>query len=92
MSGEPLPPMSARVSAWAVYHQFETKDDEFIFIGVTSDKQWPRFCEAFGLEKIGFTTNVWRPTTPAWRRRTGCLPDLRARVKRLDPGGGGSAL
>ena len=44
---EPVPPMPARVSAWAVYHQFDTKDDQRVFVGVTSDKQWCRFCEAF---------------------------------------------
>ncbi|NUM43773.1 MAG: CoA transferase [Anaerolineales bacterium] len=53
MSGEPVPPMPARVSAWAVYHQFETADGARVFIGVTSDAQWGRFCEAFEKE-------VWR--------------------------------
>ncbi len=82
MSGEPLPPMSARVSAWAVYHQFETKDDQLIFIGVTSDKQWPRFCEAFGREDLlhdeRLATNNDRVAAQDW-----LLPDLRARVKGL---------
>ena len=82
MSGEPLPPMSARVSAWAIYHQFETKDDQLIFIGVTSDKQWPRFCEAFGLEDWlhdeRLATNNDRVAAQDW-----LLPDLRAMVKGL---------
>ena len=47
VSGEPVPPMPARVSAWAIYHQFETSDNQRVFVGVTSDKQWHRFCEAF---------------------------------------------
>ncbi|MEJ5225881.1 MAG: CaiB/BaiF CoA-transferase family protein, partial [Anaerolineales bacterium] len=47
VSGEPVPPMPARVSAWAIYHQFETRDGARVFIGVTSDKQWARFCEVF---------------------------------------------
>ncbi len=50
MSGEPVPPMPARVSAWAVYHQFETADGGRVFIGVTSDAQWGRFCETFEQE------------------------------------------
>lgn len=45
---EPVPPMPARVSAWAVYRTFQTSDNELVFIGVTSDKQWVRFCEVFG--------------------------------------------
>ncbi|MEJ2288498.1 MAG: CaiB/BaiF CoA-transferase family protein, partial [Deinococcales bacterium] len=38
-SGEPVPPMPERVSAWAVYQQFTTADGAIVFIGVTSDKQ-----------------------------------------------------
>ena len=47
VSGQPVPPMPARVSAWGVYHQFDVLDGERVFVGVTSDKQWLRFCEAF---------------------------------------------
>jgi crotonobetainyl-CoA:carnitine CoA-transferase CaiB-like acyl-CoA transferase len=47
---EPVPPMPARVSAWAIYKIFKTADDELVFIGVTSDKQWTRFCEQFELQ------------------------------------------
>ncbi|MCB0032402.1 MAG: CoA transferase [Anaerolineales bacterium] len=49
-SEEAVPPMPARVSAWAIYHQFETADEQRVFVGVTSDKQWVRFCEVFGCE------------------------------------------
>ena len=44
---EPVPPMAARVSPWAIYRQFNTEDGELVFIGVTSDKHWERFCLAF---------------------------------------------
>lgn len=44
---EPIPPMPARVSAWAVYEIFESSDSTQIFIGITSDAQWQRFCAAF---------------------------------------------
>jgi len=47
VSKEPIPPMPARVSAWAIYHQFETADNQRVFIGVTSDKQWEKFCQVF---------------------------------------------
>jgi len=47
VSKEPVPPMPARVSAWAIYHQFETSDNQRVFIGVTSDKQWEKFCQVF---------------------------------------------
>ena len=48
-TGEAPPPMSVRVSAWAVYDIFETKNQEQIFIGVVSDSQWKSFCQSFGL-------------------------------------------
>ena len=50
MSGEPVPPMPARVSAWGIYHQFEVAEGGRVFIGVTSDNQWARFCTAFDRE------------------------------------------
>jgi crotonobetainyl-CoA:carnitine CoA-transferase CaiB-like acyl-CoA transferase len=50
--GEPAAPMPARVSAWAIYQIFETKDDDQVFIGIVSDKQWRLFCEAFGFDDL----------------------------------------
>ena len=49
VTGKPAPPMSQRISAWAVYDIFETADSDQVFIGVVSDTQWRKFCEAFGL-------------------------------------------
>ncbi len=48
LTGEPVPPMPARVSAWSVYKLFDTRDGEKVFIGIISEKHWQRFCEAFG--------------------------------------------
>jgi crotonobetainyl-CoA:carnitine CoA-transferase CaiB-like acyl-CoA transferase len=50
--GEPAAPMPARVSAWAIYQIFETKDHDQVFVGIVSDKQWHLFCEAFGLDEL----------------------------------------
>lgn len=49
VTGKPAQPMPARISAWAVYDRFDTKDGEQVFVGVVSDTQWRKFCEAFGL-------------------------------------------
>lgn len=49
ITGEPPPPMPEGEMPWGIYDLFDTKDGEMIFIGVTSDQQWQRFCEAFGL-------------------------------------------
>src|SRR6202021_3163770 len=42
-------PMPARRGAWAIYEVFNTAGDGQLFIGVTSDQQWSRFVEEFGL-------------------------------------------
>src|ERR1700704_4129696 len=47
INGTPPPPMPERVSSWAVYETFATSDGQQIFIGITSDGQWKRFCEVF---------------------------------------------
>jgi len=50
--GEPAAPMPARESAWAIYQIFETKDDDQVFVGIVSDKQWHLFCDAFELGEL----------------------------------------
>jgi len=47
ITGEPAPPMPARVSAWAVYELFETTEGGRVFIGITSDHHWESFCQEF---------------------------------------------
>ncbi len=44
-------PMPARRGAWAVYEVFKTAAGGQLFIGVTSDQQWTRFVEEFGLQE-----------------------------------------
>ena len=76
ISGQPLPPMPARISAWGIYHQFVTADAHRVFIGVTSDQQWVRFCHAFGqaawLEDERIATNNGRVAEQSW-----LLPQIR---------------
>ena len=52
ITGREMPPMPAREGAWAVYELFETKDGQPIFIGITSDNHWQRFCKEFGREDL----------------------------------------
>ena len=52
VTGTPAAPMPARVSSWAIYQLFDTKDDEQVFVGVVSDGQWKILCNAFGLEHL----------------------------------------
>jgi crotonobetainyl-CoA:carnitine CoA-transferase CaiB-like acyl-CoA transferase len=63
-TGAPIPPMPARVSAWAVYDIFEAGDGQPIFVGITSDAQWQRFCQTFGVPELAadarYATNSLR--------------------------------
>jgi len=52
VTGEPAPPMPEGEMPWGVYDLFETQDGETIFIGITSDAHWQRFCEVFGLDDL----------------------------------------
>jgi len=47
VSGKPVPPMPNRIATWGIYDIFKTRDQGEIFIGITSDKQWKAFGEAF---------------------------------------------
>lgn len=66
VTGKAAAPMPVRVSAWAIYQVFDTGDDDQVFVGVVSDKQWQEFCEAFGLDAFAaddsLATNVDRVT------------------------------
>lgn len=44
-SQEPIPPMPERISAWAIYDIFRCADDKRVFVGITTDNHWKRFCQ-----------------------------------------------
>jgi len=51
VTGQAASPMPARISAWAIYDVFETKDHP-VFIGVVTDSLWEKFCTIFGLDEL----------------------------------------
>lgn len=69
-TGEPVPPMTARKGAWGVYDVFHSREGEPLFIGVTSDAQWQRFCDVFGLHELAaderLDTNPQRTQSREW--------------------------
>ena len=75
-TGETARPMPARQGAWAIYDVFDTADGDQLFIGVTSDQQWTRFTEVFGLAELAadlrLATNQSRTHERSW-----LIPDLR---------------
>ena len=61
---------------WGIFHLFATKDEQQVFIGVTSNAHWERFCREFGLQEL-FTdarldTNEKRVSCQEWM-----LPKIR---------------
>ncbi|MCR0983898.1 CaiB/BaiF CoA transferase family protein [Roseomonas populi] len=81
-TGEPVPPMPARRGAWGVYEPFTTADGGQVFIGVTSDAQWVRFCEVFGFDDLAaderLHTNAERTRARPW-----LIPELKERIGTL---------
>jgi crotonobetainyl-CoA:carnitine CoA-transferase CaiB-like acyl-CoA transferase len=82
LTGKPIPPMPARVSAWAVYELFETADAKRVFIGITSDHHWQSFCREFAQGHLfadpAFATNEMRVEA-----RARLIPELVALFKSL---------
>jgi crotonobetainyl-CoA:carnitine CoA-transferase CaiB-like acyl-CoA transferase len=80
-TGQPAAPMPSRLQTWGVYDIFTVKDGEQIFLAVVSDKQWPVFCKAFGLEEMladpRLATNNDRVLAREWM-----MPALRAHLAR----------
>jgi crotonobetainyl-CoA:carnitine CoA-transferase CaiB-like acyl-CoA transferase len=52
VTGKAAAPMPVRVSAWAIYQVFETADNDQVFVGVVSDKQWKLLCDSFDLDEL----------------------------------------
>src|SRR5262249_57547106 len=56
LSGESPVPMPERGMGsrlgWGVYRLFKTADDREVFIAITSNGHWQRFCKEFGLEDL----------------------------------------
>ena len=69
-TGKEPPPMPARHGAWAIYDVFKTAEDGELFIGVTSDQQWERFTEEFGMRELAsdprLASNVTRLGERSW--------------------------
>jgi len=76
VTGAPAAPMPARVSAWAVYDVFDVKNDDKVFIGVVTDTQWKKFCDAFGLDDLAADETLSTNNERVAKRDT-LLPRLR---------------
>lgn len=78
VTGKPANPMPARISAWAIYDVFETKDEP-IFIGVVTDALWEKFCKLFGLNELWADESL-RKNNARVQQRDRILPQIRALI------------
>ena len=78
VTGKPAAPMPARVSAWAIYDVFETKDEP-VFVGVVTDALWEKFCALFGLVEFWADESL-RKNNQRVLARDRILPTIRALV------------
>jgi len=82
LTGNPALPMPKRVSSWAIYDKFETKDGQMVFIRVTSIRQWKRFCDTFGLKDLG-TDGRLTLSNDRVAKRSWLIPELEKLFKSL---------
>ncbi len=82
IAGIEVPPMPARISAWAIYRIFETSDNQQVFIGITSDKHWERFCSEFDREDL-FARDDLKHNNQRIDARDWLQPELEQFLKRL---------
>jgi crotonobetainyl-CoA:carnitine CoA-transferase CaiB-like acyl-CoA transferase len=81
VTGKPAAPMPARVSAWAIYDVFETKDDP-VFIGVVTDALWEKFCALFGLDDLWADQSL-RKNNERVLARDRIMPQIRGLISRF---------
>lgn len=82
VSGQVPPPMPERGRTWSIYELFTTKDQQQVFVGITSDRHWRRFCATFGYtdwaDDPRLATNQSRIEARSW-----FTPELQQRLQRL---------
>lgn len=76
VTGAAAAPMPTRVSAWAIYDVFETRDEP-VFVGVVSDALWEKFCALFGLGELWGDLSLRRNNDRVGARDR-ILPQIRA--------------
>ncbi len=75
VTGTPAAPMPARVSAWAIYDVFQTKDEP-VFIGVVTDALWEKFCKLFALDELWADESL-RENNARVQAREQIMPQIR---------------
>lgn len=82
LTGEAPPPMPERGRSWSVYDLFKTSNGEQVFLGVTSDRHWIRFCELFGFSDLAADTRL-ETNQGRIEQRDWFLPEIKKRIAAL---------
>ncbi len=97
VTGEPSIPMpeirQGTRMGWGVYQLFTAADGEEVFIGITSNGHWERFCKAFGLDDLladprlddnakRVAARGWLPARIAEEMRSHPSSEISARLER----------
>lgn len=82
MTGKDLKPINEEGFAWGIYDFFETKDDQKVFVAVTTDHQWEKFCSALSLgvcDDRSLSRNADRHS-----KREYLIPVISSKIKEID--------
>jgi crotonobetainyl-CoA:carnitine CoA-transferase CaiB-like acyl-CoA transferase len=86
-SGQPPRPMAERdrrsPGGWGVYDLFDCADGRQVFIGVTSNAQWQRFCQVLGLADLASNPEL-ADNAGRSRNRPLTLPLIEEAVRQVD--------
>ena len=78
VTGKAAAPMPVRISAWAIYDVFQTRDAP-IFLGVVSDALWEKFCKLFALDALWADESL-RENAARVTQRERIIPQIRRLV------------
>lgn len=82
ITGTSMNPMPERSRAWAVYDLFLSKDNQQIFIGITSDRHWHRFCAQFEYDDL-LSDDKLITNSQRIFQRDNLIPDIAERMLQL---------
>lgn len=82
IEGRDLPPMPAREGGWGIYQLFGTADGSQVFIAVTNDSLWQRFCAEFDLHDLALDARL-KTNTQRIAEREWLIPRVSATIGAL---------
>ena len=82
MLGKELDPINESGFAWGIYDFFDTKDGKKIFIAVTTDNQWKKFCLSFNI--LFCDEKIYEHNDGRYLNRNTLIPRIAENIKQLN--------